>query len=489
MPRYDDNLIVIGGGSAGLISALIAATVRARVTLVERAAMGGDCLNTGCVPSKSLIRAARAAHEIRHADRFGIRAGEPEVDFAAVMGRIREVIAAIEPKDSAARYESLGVRCVQGDAELVDGHHVRVQTADGERLLSARRIVLATGAAPFVPPIPGLRELAPLTSDSVWSLTALPRRLLVMGGGPIGCELAQSFARLGSRVTLVDMEDRLLPREDPDTAKLLASVLTAEGVEVRLGHRAVSFSAAEGPLRAEMPRAGTLVAETTAGEVRLAFDEILVAVGRRARGGAGLEAAGIELNADGSIAVDRHLRTSLPGVYACGDAAGPYQFTHMASHQAWYAAVNALFGWLWRFEVSYSVVPWATFTDPEVARVGLSETEAAVAGIPVEVVRYELSDLDRALSEGQSEGWVKVLVKPGTDRILGASVVGGEAGELIAWFVLAMTHGLGLKALMRTIVVYPTRMEAAKSASAVWRRAHAPEWLLDLARRLFEKLR
>lgn len=483
MARYDYNLVVIGGGSAGLIAALIGATVRAKVLLVERARMGGDCLNTGCVPSKTLIRAARAAHEVRHAGRFGIGAGEPSVDFRAVMGRVREVIATIEPKDSMARYTSLGVDCLAGDAVVEDGHRVRVRTAEGERTVSARSIVLATGAEPLVPPVPGLREIDPLTSENVWTLETRPARLLVMGGGPIGCELAQSFARLGSTVTLIDMEERLLPREDAETSRLLEAVFAREGIDVRLGHRAVRVTAAASG------RGGVLGVEAARGPLELPFDEILVAVGRRARRDAGLEAAGIALNPDGTIAVDRYLRTSLPSVFACGDAAGPYQFTHMASHQAWFAAVNGLIGRFWKFPVSYAVVPWATYTDPEVARVGLSEAEAAARNVPVEVVRYGLDDLDRAITEGQGEGWVKVLVKPGTDRILGAQVVGSEAGELISEFVLAMTHGLGLKKLMGTIHVYPTRMEAAKLAAGAWRRAHAPERLLGFAGRIFDRLR
>ncbi len=483
MARYEYNLIVIGGGSAGLIAALIGATVRAKVLLVERARMGGDCLNTGCVPSKAFIRAARAAHEVRNSRRFGIDAGEPRVDFPAVMARVREVIAAIEPKDSVARYTSLGVDCLIGDAAIENGHHVRVRTADGERTVSGRAIVLATGAAPVLPPVPGLRELAPLTSESVWDLDTLPGRLLVMGAGPIGCELAQSFARLGASVTLIDMEDRLLPREDAETSVLLEAVFRREGIDVRLAHRAVTVTAATGG------RGGVLGAETKGSHVEIPFDEILVAVGRRARRDAGLEAAGIAQNPDGTVAVDRYLRTSLPTVFACGDAAGPYQFTHMASHQAWYAAVNALFGRLWKFPVSYAVVPWATYTDPEVARVGLSEAEAAERGIAVETVTFGLDDLDRALTEGQPEGWVKVLVRPGSDRILGAQVVGADAGELIGEFVLAMTHGLGLKKLMSTIHVYPTRMEAAKLAAGAWRKAHAPEKLLRWVGRGFDRLR
>ena len=487
MARYDYNLIVIGGGSAGLIAALIAATVKARVALIEREKMGGDCLNTGCVPSKSLLRAARAAQEMRTAGRFGIAGVEPEVDFPAVMARVHSVIETIEPKDSVERYTELGVDCLTGEATLEDGHHVRVMTSAGERRISGRAIVLATGAAPFVPPIPGLKDIEPLTSDTVWALTERPRRLLVMGGGPIGCELAQAFARLGSEVTLIDMTDRLLPREDPETSALLEARFRAEGIDVRLGHKAVNVSAGD-------TGGGTLSAMVTGpdgseSEVTLPFDQILVAVGRTARGGTGLDAAGVTRNPDGTIAVDDRLRTSLPSVFACGDAAGPYQFTHMASHQAWYAAVNGLIGRFWTFRVNYAVVPWATYTEPEVARVGLSETEAVERGIPVEVVRYQLDDLDRALAEGETEGWVKVLVKPGTDRILGAQIVGAEAGELIGEFVLAMTHGLGLKKIMGTIHIYPTRMEAVKFSASTWRKAHAPEKLLRWVGRLFTLLR
>ncbi len=469
MSRYDNNLVVLGGGSAGLIAALIAATVRAKVTLIEKGAMGGDCLNTGCVPSKTLIRSAKIAHELRTADRYGIRSVTPEVDFAAVMERVQDAVRTIEPKDSMERYESLGVSCIAGEAVLEDPHHVRV---DGERI-STRSIVLATGATPLVPPIPGLDEVSPLTSDTLWDLRELPRRLLVMGGGPIGCELAQSFQRLGAEVTLIDMAPRVLPREDEDVSALMAEALRGEGVDLRLDHRAVGVTpGADG--------AGSLQAETADGQVSIDFDRILVAVGRRAHtSGLGLETLGITTNPDGTVVVDDYLRSpACPNVFACGDVAGPYQFTHMASHQAWYASVNALFGRFKKFKVNYSVVPWCTFTDPEVARVGLSEAEAEAQGVAVEVVRYELDDLDRAIADGATRGWVKVLVKPGTDRILGVSIVGAGAGELIAEYVAAMTHGLGLKKIMGTIHIYPTMSEANKFAASTWRKAHAPEGLL-----------
>ncbi len=474
MSRYENNLVVIGAGSAGLIAALIAATVKAKVTLIERDAMGGDCLNTGCVPSKTLIRSAKAAHEQRIASEFGIASVAPQVDFREVMARVHRAIATIEPKDSVERYTELGVDCIMGEARLLDAHHVEV----AGRTVSTRSMVLATGGSPVIPPIPGLAEADPLTSDSLWSLQELPAKLLVMGGGPIGCELAQSFARLGSHVTLIDMESRLLPREDADVAEFLAEVLRGEGVDVRLGHRAKEVFA------------GELLAETAAGESRIGFDRILVAVGRAAQTRSlGLEQLGIQRNADGTIGVDHYLRTRCHNVFACGDVIGPYQFTHMAAHQAWYASVNALFGRLWKFKVNYAVVPWATYTDPEIARVGLSEADARAQGVAVEVVRYELDDLDRAITEGNTRGWVKVLVAPGKDKILGVTIVGAHAGELISEFILAMTHGIGLKQIMATIHIYPTLAEANKFAASTWRRAHTPHRLLQWVGRLHTLLR
>jgi pyruvate/2-oxoglutarate dehydrogenase complex dihydrolipoamide dehydrogenase (E3) component len=474
LPRFDNNLIVIGAGSAGLISAYIAAIVRARVTLVERGAMGGDCLNTGCVPSKTLIQSAKVAHTLRTADGYGMASVEPAVDFAAVMARVKAAVATIEPKDSVARYTELGVNCVAGDAKLQDPHHVAV----GDQVLSTRSLVLATGAVPVVPPIPGLADVLPLTSDNLWDLQALPERLLVLGGGPIGCELAQSFARLGSRVTLIDMEERLLPREDPEVSRHMTAVFEREGMDVRLGHRATRCEPAEG---GAPEGSGTLVAETASGPTSIPFDRVLVALGRRPdTRGLGLENLGVEVGPSGTLVVDDYLRTAVPNVFACGDLVGPYQFTHMAAHQAWYAAVNALFGRFWKFRVNYAVVPWATYTDPEVARVGLSVTEARDAGVPHEVTTYLLDDLDRAIADGHTEGWITVLTVPGKDRILGATIVGSQAGELIGEFILAMTHGLGLKKLMATIHIYPTRSEAAKLAAGTWRRKHAPEALLRL---------
>ncbi|MCZ6868872.1 MAG: FAD-dependent oxidoreductase [Gammaproteobacteria bacterium] len=478
-PRhFDNNLIVIGAGSAGLIASLIAATVKAKVTLIERHKMGGDCLHTGCVPSKTLLRSARVANTVLEASRYGINAGVPHVDFPAVMERVREVIRRIEPVDSVERYTSLGVDCIQGDARLVDPWTVEV---DGRRI-TARAIILAAGAAPFVPPIPGIEEVDYLTSDTVWDLSALPGRLLVMGAGPIGCELAQAFRRLGSEVTLVDMMDRVLPREDPEISDLVRERFVEEGIRVYTAHRATAFHRGEDTCVLEVEHAGEVS--------EIAFDRVLVAVGRKASlEGLELDDLHVDLTPAGTVAVDDYMRSSVPTIYACGDVTGPYQFTHMASHQAWFAAVNALFGRFWRFRVNYSVVPWVTYTDPEVARVGLSETQATDEGVAFEVTRLDLRESDRALTDGQEAGFVKVLTPPGSDRILGATIVGAHAGEMLPEFILAMTHGLGLKKITGAIHVYPTLSEANKGAANAWRRAHAPEALLGFVGRFHAMMR
>jgi len=472
--RFDYNLVVIGAGSAGLVTAYIAAAVRAKVALVEKHRMGGDCLNTGCVPSKALIRSARLLAETREAERYGLTGAAPEPDFAAVMERVQQVIRRIEPHDSIERYTGLGVEVVEAEARLVSPWEVE---ADGRRL-TARSIVLATGARPLVPPLPGLEQVGYLTSDTLWELRELPRRLVVLGGGPIGAELAQCFARFGSRVTIVEMAPRLLPREDEDVAAAVEARFRAEGVELATTHRAVRVDAA--------PSGPQLICEHDGVEVALPFDRLLVALGRRANvEGFGLEELGVVLGERGTVAVDGLLRTNFPNIYACGDVAGPYQFTHVAAHQAWYAAVNGLLAPFWSFRADYRVIPWATFTDPEVARVGLSEDEARAQGIDYEVTRYGIDDLDRAIADGTDHGFVKVLTKPGKDVILGAAVVGAEAGNLIAEFVLAMKYKLGLNKLLGTIHIYPTMMEANKYAAGNWKRAHAPERTLRLARRVF----
>lgn len=470
--RFDANLIVVGAGSAGLVSSLIAATVKARVVLVEQHRMGGDCLNTGCVPSKTLLRSAQLRRMVNRAPEFGIEVAPGGVDFARVMSRVRATIAAIEPNDSVERYSALGVQCVSGSARLISPWEVQV----GDRVWAAPRIVIATGARPLVPPWPGLGQVPHVTSDDVWTLQSLPARLLVLGAGPIGCELAQGFARLGSAVTLLDMAPTVLPREDADVSDLVARQLHEEGIELRLDHRVEGFLSSAGTHR--------LVAVSGGERVELEFDLALVAIGRKARvEGLGLEELGVELTPQGTVAADEYLCTRVPTIYACGDVVGPYQFTHMASHQAWYATVNALFGRLRRFAVDYSVVPWATFTDPEVARVGLSEVDARRRGIAVEVTCYSLAELDRARADGDQRGFVKVLTAPGRDRILGATIVGAHAGELIHEFVLAMRHNLGLGKILGTIHVYPTWSESARFVAGNWRKAHAPERLLGWAER------
>ncbi|MGQ0530576.1 MAG: FAD-dependent oxidoreductase [Panacagrimonas sp.] len=468
--RFDRNLIVIGAGSAGLVSAYIAAAVKAKVTLIEKNRMGGDCLNTGCVPSKALLRAAKLVSHIDRAREFGIDAGMPRVDFAAVMQRVHQVIREIEPHDSVQRYTELGVECLHGDAMLIDPWTVEV---NGQRL-TARNLIIAAGAEPFVPPIPGLREVGYLTSDSVWELKELPKRLVILGGGPIGCELSQAFARLGSQVIQVEMLPRLMMREDPEVSAMVAERFRSEGIDLRLNTKA---------LRVIENDSGTfLVCEHAGAEEAIAFDQILVAVGRAARlRGYGLESLGIKCGK--TLEVNEVLQTNFPNIYACGDVAGPYQFTHTASHMAWYAAVNALFGPLLAlrgglFKVDYSVIPWATFTEPEVARVGLNETEARDKNIPYEVTVYGLDDLDRAIADGEAHGLVKVLTVPGKDRILGVTIAGEHAGDLIAEYVLAMRHGLGLNKILGTIHIYPTLAEANKYVAGAWKKAHAPEGLL-----------
>jgi len=472
--RFERNLVVIGAGSAGLVSAYIAAAVRAKVTLIEKHQMGGDCLNTGCVPSKALIKTARMISQMKNAGQWGLKAPRVEFDFAQVMERVQRVIRAIEPHDSAERYTGLGVEVIQGTARITSPWTVEV---DG-RTLTTRSIVIATGAEPFIPSIPGIERTDCLTSDTVWGLRELPARLLVLGGGPIGCELAQAFARLGSKVTQVEMSARLLPREDPEFSAMVASRMREDGVDVRVGHKAIRF---EGK---------TLVCEHEGREARIEFDVLLCAVGRAARTkGYGLEELGIPLGKARTVETNEFLQTRYPNIYACGDVAGPYQFTHVGAHQAWFASVNALFGALRKFRADYSVIPWATFTDPEVARVGLNETEARERGIACEVTVYGLDDLDRAIADGTAHGQVKVLTAPGTDRILGVTIAGEHAGDLIAEFVTAMRHGLGLNKILGTIHIYPTYAEANKYAAGAWKEAHAPQRVLAWVERFHAWMR
>lgn len=477
--RFDRNLIVIGAGSAGLVSAYIAAGAKAKVTLVEAHKMGGDCLNFGCVPSKALIKSAKVAHQMRHADHYGLQPVEPKVPFSAVMERVHKVIAEIEPHDSVERYTGLGVEVLQGYAKLVDPWTVEIAlNGGGTQRLTTRAIIIATGAQPFVPPISGIAEVGYLTSDTLWDHLRdrpdAPKRLVVLGGGPIGCELAQSFARLGSEVTQIEMAPRLMIREDEDAATLVEASLKADGVTVLTNHKAVACGLDAGEKWIEVDHGG----ETR----RIAFDEIIAAVGRAPRlKGFGLEELGIKV--DRVIETNEYLQTLHPNILAAGDVAGPYQFTHVAGHQAWFAAINALFGDLKRFKADYSIIPWATFTEPEVARVGLSEAEARAKNIAHEVTRFGIDDLDRAIADGSARGFVKVLTVPGKDKILGATIVGEHAGDLLAEFVFAMKHGHGLAKILGTIHIYPTLAEANKMVAGQWRRNHINGFLLSLLER------
>ncbi len=471
---FDRNLIVIGGGAAGLVSAYIAAAVKAKVTLIEAHKMGGDCLNYGCVPSKALIKSAKLAHQMRHGAKYGLSDTAPSFSFKAVMQRVHDVIRSIEPHDSVERYTGLGVEVLQGYGKLVNPWTVEVTLNDGQvQRLTARSIVIAAGARPMVPPLPGLDDVGYVTSDTLWDefakLDDIPKRIVVLGGGPIGCELSQSFARLGAQVTQVEMGDRIMVREDEEVSALARDALQADGVRVLTGHKA---------LRCE--RRGEdkiLVASTQGKEVEIVFDALVCAVGRVARlQGYGLEDIGVPTHR--TVDTNEYLQTLYPNIYAAGDVAGPYQFTHTAAHQAWYAAVNALFGDFKSFKVDYRVIPWATFIDPEVARVGLNEQEAQAQGIAYEVTKYGIDDLDRAIADSEAHGFVKVLTVPGKDRILGVTIVGSHAGDLLAEYVLAMKHGLGLNKILGTIHTYPTMAEANKYAAGEWKRAHAPQKLL-----------
>ena len=473
--RYERNLVVIGGGSAGLVSAYIAAAVKAKVTLVERHKMGGDCLNTGCVPSKALIRTAKMLSDMKRAPELGIHAATADVRFAEVMERVQRVVREIEPHDSVERYTKLGVEVLQGEAKIASPWSVEVTLANGsKRTLTTKNIVIAAGARPFVPPIPGLREANPYTSDTVWDLREQPKRLVVLGGGPIGCELAQAFARLGSKVTQVEMLPRIMAREDEEFSAMVAKAFRAEGIEVLTGHKAKEVKREGGET--------IVVVEHEGREKRIACDAILCAVGRAANvAGYGLEELGVPVTKQKTVEVNEFLATNYPNIYACGAVAGPYQFTHTASHMAWYCAVNALFGRFKRFRVDYSVVPWATFTDPEVARVGLNEQEAREKKIAYEVSTYGIDDLDRAIADGEAHGKVKVLTAPGTDRILGVTIAGAHAADLLAEFVLAMRCKIGLNKILGTIHTYPTMAEANKYAAGAWKRAHVTQGQMAFA--------
>ncbi|MFN8943079.1 MAG: dihydrolipoyl dehydrogenase, partial [Pseudobdellovibrionaceae bacterium] len=466
--KFDFNVIVIGAGSAGLVTSYIAAAIKAKVALIENHKMGGDCLNTGCVPSKALIRSAKLFSYLKRGSEFGFQVEKAEVNFPQVMQRIQSVIKAIEPHDSVERYTKLGVDCIQGKAKIRTPYEVEVNG----NIITAKNIVIATGARPLVPAIPGVDQIQILTSDTIWNLKQLPESLVILGGGAIGCEIAQSFARFGTKVTLIEKSLRLLPREDADVSEVLEKKFRDEGIQILTNHSVERFEASPQIIHCQ----------SDGSSIQIAFKQVLFALGRKPNvEGFGLEELGIELCSRGTIAVDDYLRTvKFPNIYACGDVVGPFQFTHMASHQAWFTAVNSLFSPLKKFKVDYRVVPWCTFTDPEIARVGLSENEAKEKNIAYEVTRYEIDDLDRAIADGEAHGFVKVLTVPGSDRILGATIVGDHAGDIISEYVTAMKHSLGLNKILGTIHIYPTFAEANKYAAGVWKREHAPEQVLNL---------
>ncbi len=469
--QYDYNMVVIGGGAAGLVASYIAAAVNAKVALIESNKMGGDCLNTGCVPSKALIASAKLASLVKRADEFGFDTADVSFDFTKVMDRVHQIIKKIEPHDSIERYTQLGVECIKGHAQIISPFKVQVN----DRIVTTRNIIVATGAKPMIPSLPGIENVNVLTSDTIWNIRSLPKRLVVLGAGPIGCELAQAFSRLGSDVILVQRGSGIMKKEDPDAALMVLDRFKKEGITVLLEHTAKAIekiSDADGEKQ--------LVCEYKGQTVNIAFDEILVALGRKANvKGFGLETLGVELRKNNTIETNGFLQTNFPNIYCSGDVHGRYQFTHTAAHESWYAAVNALFGRFKKFRVDYKTIPWATFTDPEVARVGINETDANLAGIEYEMVKYGIDDLDRAIADSEDHGFVKVLTVPGKDKILGVTIVGNHASDLIAEFVLAMKHGIGLNKILGTIHIYPTMAEANKYAAGLWKKTHAPERLLQ----------
>ncbi|MBC8401259.1 MAG: dihydrolipoyl dehydrogenase [Candidatus Marinimicrobia bacterium] len=465
--KFDYNIVVIGAGSGGLVVAYIAAAVKAKVALIEKQKMGGDCLNTGCVPSKALLRSAKMLHYAKRAEDWGFKSTEVNFDFADVMERVQGIIKQIEPHDSVERFTSLGVEVFEGEAQVVDPFRVRVNGVT----LTTRNIILASGAAPLIPPIPGIKEVNPLTSDSLWQIRKLPERLIVVGGGPIGSEMAQAMSRFGSKVSLVEAYDCVLYREDKDVSDHLCQTFVNEGIDVLVNHRVKKFE-----MQADHK---VVICESDGKEVRIECDEVLLALGRKANiSGYGLEELGVELRNNDTIQVDEFLRTNYPNIYAVGDVTGPFQFTHFASHQAWYAAVNSLFSPLKKFKADYRVIPWTTFTDPEVARVGINEKEAQEKNIAYEVVKYDIGELDRAIADGENNGFVKILTVPGKDKILGVTIIGPHAGDILGEFVTAMKYKLGLNKILGTIHVYPTISEANKYAAGNWKKAHAPQKIL-----------
>ncbi len=476
--KFDYNLVVIGAGSAGLVASYIAAAVKAKVALIEKDRMGGDCLNTGCVPSKALIRSARLLSKAKRAKEFGFNNASIDFDFARVMERVHSIIKKVAPHDSVERYSRMGVHCIKGKAFIKSPYKVEV---NGE-IFTTRAIIIATGASPMIPDIPGLDGVSYYTSDNIWEIKKLPQRLLILGGGPIGCELAQAFSSFGTKVTMVQRGDYIMKREDPDVSQLIKKKFESLGINVLTGHAAKKIITSE--------NSNQLICSHGEQEISIEFDEILVALGRTPNvKGLGLEELDINIHEKGTIKTNEFLETTMPNIFCAGDVAGPFQFTHTAAHQSWYASVNALFGSIKRFRVNYKAVPWATFTDPEVARVGLNETEANAKNINYEVTRYGIDDLDRAIADSEAHGFIKVLTLPKKDKILGVTIVGNHAGDIIAEYVLAMKQGLGLNKILGTIHIYPTMSEANKYAAGRWKKAHASEKLLNWVERFHTWMR
>ena len=462
---YDYNLIVIGAGAGGLVTSFIAAALKSKVLLIEKHLMGGDCLNYGCVPSKALLRSASAIHNIRHAGKFGIEVSEPKINFEKIMGRVQSVIKKIAPHDSVERYTKMGVDCISGEAILRSPFEVEV---NGKKI-TTKNVVLATGAEPFIPQIPGLEETNVLTSETLWKLKELPRKLLVVGGGAMGCELAQAFGRLGSQVILVERSCFLLPRGDTEASAFIQKVFAEEHVQVLLSSEVISVSSNIATIR------------SASTEMTVEFDKILFAIGRKARTqGFGLEQLGIELTDQKTIQHDEFLATRFPNIFVCGDCAGPYQLTHVAAHQAWYAAINALFSPFKKFKQDLRVIPSVIFTSPQIAQVGLTEAEAKDKKIEFQMHRYDLQDLDRAICDGDPRGFVKILVQAETGQIIGATIVSQNSGESISEIVLAMKHRIGIGKILETIHAYPTWAEANKYVAGKWKSANAPQLALKI---------
>jgi pyruvate/2-oxoglutarate dehydrogenase complex dihydrolipoamide dehydrogenase (E3) component/uncharacterized membrane protein YdjX (TVP38/TMEM64 family) len=469
----DYNMVVIGAGSGGLVTSYIGAATKGKVVLIEKHRMGGDCLNTGCVPSKALIRSAKFMSDINKCQSLGFKNVQVDFNFADVMERVQRVIKTVEPHDSIERYTKLGVECKTGEAKILSPYEVQV---NGE-ILTTKNIIVATGARPTVPPIEGLEQVDYLTSDTVWDIREKPERLLVIGGGPIGSELAQAFCRLGCQVTQVQRGKRLLPREDPEVAEMVYESFKKDGMNVLLEHTPKKFYKKDGRDYLECEHQGQ--------RVQIGFDKVLLALGRKANTtGFGLEELGVELSPRKTIQVDEYMRTNIPNIYACGDVVGPYQFTHIAAHQAWYCAVNSMISPFYNFKVDYSTVPWCTYTDPEVARSGLNELEAKEQGIPYEVTTYGIDDLDRAITDEAAYGLVKVLTEPGKDKIIGVTIAGLHAGDIIAEYVAAMKNGFGMNKILSTIHIYPTLAESNKYAAGNWKKSQVTEKTLAWGERI-----